>query len=161
MIRRLTTALLTTAALVASPVSAQPQLPEPPRPASAEMDARRAEVRTQHAEDLKTLLRLRPDQEAALAAFVAAMEPPPGPPERSGPPALARSTPDHLQRMARLDAERNARRDAIARFYAALSPEQQKAFDAVGRLAHGPRPGAGPFPGRPGGGPDRFGPHGG
>lgn len=163
MIRRLTPAALSLSMLIVSSAAAQPTSPGAGRPPALELEAQRAEMRVQHAEDLKVLLRLRPDQEPALDAFVAAMGPD-GPPKRGEPPR-ARSTPERLQQMARIDAEmdarRNARREALARFYAALTPDQQKAFDAVGRLADGPRPGPGPLPSRMGGGPGDGAPRGG
>jgi hypothetical protein len=96
----------------------------------------------QHLEDLKTVLRLRPDQEAALQAFVAAHHRPEGremrePPDGGGP----KTTPERLDEMAKRDSEMAAEharmREALGRFYAALSPDQQKTFDALQRLQHG------------------------
>lgn len=126
-------------ALLATAAVAQPG--PPPGPPLAEMTARHEAMRRQHAEDLKTVLRLRPDQEAALAAFTAAHEPRRF--ERRLPTAPgAMTTPQRLEKMARVEAEMDAhhkaRRDALAKFYAALSPDQQKAFDALHRLkGHG------------------------
>ena len=88
---------------------------------------------------LKAELKLSPEQEAAWSAFVARTAP-----EPRGPMAGARedwsklTTPQRLDKMQALRAERDAqmakRIDATKSFYAALTPEQQKVFDAQ---AHG------------------------
>jgi hypothetical protein len=93
-----------------------------------------------HAErqtQLKAELKLTPAQEPAWNAFVARTAP-----EPRGPMAGARedwsklTTPQRLDRMQALRAERDAamakRIDATRSFYAALTPEQQKVFDAQG-----------------------------
>jgi protein CpxP len=96
--------------------------------------------RAQMAKDMKTVLRLRPDQEGAWSAFEAAMAPPhrdrpPGPPE--GPKADL-TTPQRLDMMDKVMAGHEAHRakaEAATRaFYGALSPEQQQVFDALMRL---------------------------
>lgn len=149
MTRRLILGLIPAALALASFAHAQPAPPDARRePAAAEMTARHEALRKQHLEDLKTILRLRPDQEPALVAFLEAHRPPArelrGPPE---PKAL--TTPERLAEMSKREAEIAARRErmrqALTKFYAALSPEQQKVFDALHRL-HGP-------PGGPMGGP--------
>lgn len=139
IILALAPALLATAAL------AQPAAPHHPPGAPAEARAHHEAMRKQHREDLKTLLRLRPDQEAALDAFLAAGQPKRL--ERRLPAPGAMTTPQRLDEMARAEdemaAHRKTRRDALAKFYAALSPDQQRAFDALHRLkghgAHGGR----------------------
>lgn len=106
------------------------------------------------ARELRAILNLRPDQEAAFQAFLASMKPehPPGERGRPGMGEEAQlTTPQRLDRMAARMAEHQAefqrRAAAIKTFYAALSPEQQRAFDALhGMMGHGP------------GGPDRDGP---
>jgi Spy/CpxP family protein refolding chaperone len=105
--------------------------------------AQRAE---RHAQRLRDALQLRPDQEPALRALIAATQRPPGP--RHDPEAQARlPTPERLDRaMARM-AERA---QAVKRFYAQLTPAQQKAFDAMPRMGGGH-----------GGPPGMRGPHGG
>ena len=137
-------------------------------PPPEEMKARFEAMKKQHMEDLKTVLRLRPDQEAALAAFAASHEPQriemrlPGSTDdpKDGPKTL--TTPQRLEQMSKHeDAMRAAqakRRDALAKFYAALSPDQQKVFDALQRL-QGPRGHGGPGMGR--GGPGMMMMHGG
>ena len=137
-------------------------------PPPEEMKAHFEAMKKQHLEDLKTVLRLRPDQVAALAAFAASHEPQriemKAPGAKDGAPDAPKTltTPQRLDEMARReDAMRAAgarRRDALARFYAALSPDQQKVFDALQRL-QGPRGHGGPGMGR--GGPGMMMMHGG
>ena len=140
MNRRLILALPAATLALATAANAQPAGHPPMRHGepSAEMKARHEAMMKQHIEDLKTVLRLRPDQEPALAAFVAAHHPPEGRENRGPPESNARTTPERLNEMARRDAEMAAEharmRDALAKFYAALSPEQQKVFDALQRL---------------------------
>lgn len=150
MPRRLLLALapalaLSTAALAQTPGDAPGHPPRMHGAPSAEMKAMHEAMMKQHIEDLKTVLRLRPDQEAALQAFVAAHHPRMMEREDDdrpkGPEAL--TTPQRLDRMAKREAEMKARHDqmrqALATFYAALSPDQQKVFDALMRL-QGPGP---------------------
>lgn len=134
----------------AQPGGAQSSLAPPPALDKAFMEARRAQM----AQDIRLLLRLRPDQEAAWSAFEAALAPPPfdaRPPQPPGQGDL--TTPRRLDEMAARRKEMEARLDrmeaATRSFYAALSPEQQQAFDAIERL-RGPR--ILPLPG-PGGAP--------
>jgi periplasmic protein CpxP/Spy len=127
--------------LLSGAAVAQPGPPHGPHGApSAEMKAHHEAMRRQHMEDLKTVLRLRPDQEPALAAFMAAHEPKTF--ERRLPDPGSQTTPQRLDEMAKVEAEmagrHKAMRDALTKFYAALSPEQQKVFDALHRLKDGP-----------------------
>ena len=140
----LTAALGMALAASAGAVAAQPAGPLGPGEApTAEMKARHEANRKQHLDDLRAILRLRPDQEPALAAFAAAHEP-----KRFDfkLPERAATTPERLEAMGRHEAEMRAHHEdmgqATAKFYAALSPEQQKAFDALERLkgSPGPRP---------------------
>lgn len=107
----------------------------------AAMKARHDAMRQQQLEDLKVVLRLRPDQEPALAAFAAALEP--RRIERRLPAAedAPLTTPQRLEAMAKHEAEMRAQhermRQALADLYAALSPEQRLVFDAVQRLREG------------------------
>jgi protein CpxP len=105
-----------------------------------------------HAQHLRDALQLRADQEPALQAFLATMKPPEGARgkmrgERGEMAKL--TTPERLDRQAARMAERQAafarKADATKRFYGALSPTQQKAFDAM-------HPGKGGKMGRRGGG---------
>jgi hypothetical protein len=102
----------------------------------AEHRRERAEA---HAQALRAVLNIRPDQEAAFQAFQAAMKPA----ERQegmhwhqdGDAMQHLTTPERLDRMAARMAERQAefqrRAAAIKTFYAALNHEQQHAFDAM------------------------------
>ncbi|HZC15941.1 MAG TPA: Spy/CpxP family protein refolding chaperone [Caulobacteraceae bacterium] len=143
---------------VAYAAEAQDQAPTPGSPPSAEQRAAWMHDRQEaRAKALHAILNLRPDQEAAFQAFQAAMTPRPSQRhEHKDRGALdAMTTPQRLDRMADRMAKRQAefqrRADAIKIFYAALSPDQQRAFDAVplivgghrrgmghGRLDHGP-----------------------
>jgi Spy/CpxP family protein refolding chaperone len=144
---------------------AMAQQPPGRRPApSPEMQAMREAHEKQRMADLRTVLRLRPDQEPALSAFLqAGRRPKMG--DRRGPPpqGQAMTTPQRLDEMAKRDAERTAegqrRADALRTFYAALGPDQRQVFDALMRL-QGPRgmhSGRGGMRG-PGGGHGRGGP---
>lgn len=126
-------------------------------PGGPDMKAMHEAMMKQHMEDLKTVLRLRPDQEPALQAFLEAHRPPEmGMMEHGmghdGPPPAPKSTPERLADEAKRDqamaAQREKMRAALSKFYAALTPDQQKVFDALQRLGggHGPGgPGMGPM----------------
>jgi hypothetical protein len=100
---------------------------------------------------LKTKLKLAPTQEGAWQSFTTASQPPArqaGPrPDRAEFAKL--TTPQRLDRMQARQTERSAmfakRAEATRSFYAALTPEQQKTFDAEsmamghGGKHHGPR----------------------
>jgi protein CpxP len=130
---------------VAYAVQAQDQAPPAQGPAhSAEQRAAWMHDRQEaHAKALQAVLNLRPDQEAAFQAFQAAMTPPPGQHHEhmDHAAAAAMTTPQRLDRMAdrmaRREAEFRRRAEAIKSFYAALSPEQQRAFDAVPMMQGG------------------------
>lgn len=152
MTLRLTLALAI--ATAASAAAAQPAGP-PPRPGeppSAEIKARHEAMRKQHLDDLRIVLRLRLDQEPALAAFIASHEPKRLEMKLPEPGA---TTPQRLEAMSRQDAEMRAQheqmRQALTAFYAALSPEQQKVFDALERLKRPGGPGPMMLHGGPGG----------
>jgi hypothetical protein len=102
------------------------------------------EARAQH---LRDVLQLRPDQDGALKAYLAAIEPK----DRADwkhddedDPKAPLTTPQRLDReaehMARAAEVFKARAAATRSFYAALSPSQRKAFDALGPMlgGHGP-----------------------
>ncbi len=104
--------------------------------------------------DMKAKLKITPAQEGAWTAFTAAMQPPA---DRDARPASGQSaeldkltTPQRIdkmrelrnQRMTAMTALMDKRGEAAKAFYAALSPEQQKVFDAEhtmrgGRDGHG------------------------
>lgn len=146
----LTAVLLAGGAATAS-LAQQPSRPE----ASREMRQRlspeqRAERRAEH---LRAVLQLRPEQEPALRAFLAARQRSPADRElmRGQRREMAQmTTPERLDRMAERMRQRQARFEqhaaATKRFYAQLSPAQQKAFDAMaprGRMMGGHRGGRG------------------
>ena len=97
--------------------------------------------RTRQQEALKAKLKLTPAQEGAWANFTASMQPMHG--QRADHAAhmadLAKlSTPErmdrmrslHSQHMAEMNTQMDKRGEATKAFYATLSPEQQKVFDA-------------------------------
>ena len=98
-----------------------------------------------HAQHLRDVLQLRADQGGALKAYLEAVAPKDwtkARPKREAvdAPRPPRTTPERLDREAeRLDRAR-ARIDATRAFYAALSPSQKKAFDALGPMAGGHHP---------------------
>lgn len=132
---------------VAYAVQAQDQAPPAQGPAhSAEQRAAWMHDRQEaHAKALHAILNLRPDQEAAFQAFQAAMAPPAREHrdhmDRAAGQAM--TTPQRLdrmaERMARHETAFRLRADAIKSFYAALSPEQQRAFDAMPMMRGGDR----------------------
>lgn len=91
------------------------------------------------AKALHDILNITPDQEGAFQAFIAAMKPPEGHRPMDGDhergETTVLTTPERLDRMAARMAEHQAafqrRAEAIRHFYAALSPAQQRAFDAM------------------------------
>ena len=130
-----------------------------------------AQMAERHAQRLRDTLQLRPDQEPALRALIAALQPPPGGRERmrrEREDGARLSTPERLDRMQARMAEHQARfrqhAEALKRFYGQLSPPQQRAFDAMpmmgmhrgGGMGHGRRggPGRGPHGGPEGHGRD-------
>ena len=101
------------------------------------MDPARVQARMdKHAAELKALLKLTPAQEGAWTAFVAAHKPPADMmakwPDRAALEKL--TTPERLDRMKALRGKHIAameqREEATRVFYATLTPEQQKVFDA-------------------------------
>ena len=122
----------------------------------AKFEARMHEHMEMHAKHLHDVLQLRPDQDAALHTLLAALAPPmdhmdhmgdhhggPGGPDGHGPDGhdefAKLTTPERLDKMSAMMSEHIARRQAefqkhaaaIKAFYAVLSPEQQRAFDAL------------------------------
>ncbi len=109
--------------------------------------------------DMKAKLKITPAQEGAWTAFTAAMQPPadsgvrPGTEQRAELDKL--TTPQRIdkmreirsQRMAAMTALMDKRGEAAKAFYAALSPEQQKIFDAEHRMRGGRHGGDGHYGG--------------
>jgi protein CpxP len=97
--------------------------------------------------ELKAQLKLTPTQESAWTTYTSAMKPPAGMlgqrPDRAELDKL--STPERIDKMKTLRAQRMAdmtaaldkRDDATKAFYATLTPEQKKTFDASTTRRHG------------------------
>lgn len=113
---------------------------------------------------LKAQLKLTPAQEAAWKSFVDARKPaaPAANLQRPDPVEMAKlTTPERLDKMKALredhlktmTAAMAKHEEATRAFYAALTPEQQKVFDAVSLQGHrgamGPRHGKAPMPVKP------------
>jgi len=138
---------------------------EPPPGAHGPMDGSRMhdhmreQMQQMHARRMQALhdvLGIRPDQEGAWSAYQTALqslrphgpggEGPRGP---GGPPQQPPTTPERLDRMAGRMAEHQQcfrqMAEATKRFYAALGPDQKRAFDELplleghegGHMGHG------------------------
>lgn len=127
--------------LAGASLAQQPPLAGAPQ-AGGPREGRRMDpeaMAAKHAERLRAVLQLRPDQEPALKVFLSSRKPPAGAAER-GPGGreqfAAMTTPQRLDAQRARLVERTARFDqhaaATKTFYAQLSPSQQKAFDAMG-----------------------------
>ncbi len=97
-----------------------------------------AAMADKHAQHLRDALQLRPDQEGALRALIEATKPNEQMMEhmrRSEAEEASLTTPQKLDRMlAHMDEHRAMmvrHIEAVKRFWAQLSPGQQKAFDAM------------------------------
>jgi hypothetical protein len=94
------------------------------------------EHRAKRLAELKEKLKLNAGQEGAWSTFTAASQPPAGarPPRMDRAEFAKLTTPQRLERMQARQAERSAmfakRAEATKTFYAGLTPEQQKTFDA-------------------------------
>jgi protein CpxP len=98
----------------------------------------------QMAQSLRKRLTLRPDQEASLQDFVRNVAPPPGFQEkmyRQQQEARSMTTPQRMDLMvSNIDEMRQmmqARAQATKAFYAQLTPDQKRAFDAMGAQGDG------------------------
>jgi hypothetical protein len=124
-----------------------------------------------HLKALHDVLGIRPDQEAAFQAYAAALHPAHSPgaagwrePDAGGmaarPVTPPMTAPERVDAMLKRQDERSARMhealqhraDATRSFYAALSPAQQRAMDALPELAGRDRMGRGGWGGRGGDG---------
>ena len=104
--------------------------------------------------DMKAKLNITPAQEGAWTSFTTAMQPPANMGGRATPEQRAEfdklTTPERIdkmramrtQRMTDMSAAMDKRGAATKTFYAALTPEQQKVFDAEHKK-HGPHGGRG------------------
>jgi hypothetical protein len=88
---------------------------------------------------LRAVLQLKPAQEPALTAFLAAMKPPEHEHEHMmmdmDDKAAPKTTPERLalmeKRMAEHEASMHAHLDAVRKFYDQLDPAQKRAFDEL------------------------------
>ena len=99
-------------------------------------------IMAKHQADLKAKLKLTPAQEGAWTAYTAAMQRPAGmgmhPSDAQRAEMDKLTTPERVdkmramrsERMAQMAAEMDKRGNATKTFYAVLTPEQQKVFDA-------------------------------
>lgn len=104
-------------------------------PRMEKMREHRAEHHQKHLTELKSKLKLQTGQEAVWKTFADAMQPPTQLPARPDRAAMEKlSTPERIDQMQALHAHREAemkkRGDATKTFYASLSAEQKKTFDA-------------------------------
>lgn len=100
-----------------------------------------------HLAALKDKLKITSAQEGAWSTFAASMQPPAQRPARPDRAAFEKlTTPERIDRLQALRAERSAKMDqraaATKTFYAALTPDQKKVFDAeslrlLSRHGHG------------------------
>ena len=97
------------------------------------------------AQKLRDALQLHPDQEPALQAFIGSMKGHEDEMAEQGEGMKGLTTPQRLDRMAAMMAQHQQQfaqhADAVKRFYAALTPAQQKAFDTLhdgmmGKMGH-------------------------
>lgn len=105
-----------------------------------------------HQAELKAKLQITPAQEGDWSRYIAAMQPP-AHDARSTPEQRAEldklPTPERIdkmralrtQRMNEMNAIMDKRDEATKTFYASLSPEQKKTFDAERTKKHGPHQG--------------------
>lgn len=100
----------------------------------------RAEHHAQRLAALKGQLKLTATQEPAWTAFTAAMQPGERPARLDRQDMDKLTTPERIDRMramrAQHAAEADRRGEATKTFYAALTPEQQKTFDAQAHRGH-------------------------
>jgi hypothetical protein len=94
------------------------------------------------AEHLRNILQLRPNQEAALTAYLAASRPDHARMMRMDGEGPAKTTPERLARMeqhlVQHEAQMRAQLDATRRFYDQLDPAQKRAFDELPLMIGGP-----------------------
>ena len=118
----------------------------PPSPSESRMGkhdpAKMQAMMAKRQAELKAILKITPAQEGAWTAYTAAMQPPasmharPTPEQRAEMDKL--TTPQRIdkmrdmraQHMTEMNATMTRRGDATKALYAALTPEQQKVFDA-------------------------------
>lgn len=142
----------------AAPAAATAQAAPQHKHGQGNMEDRRAERMErmqQRIAKLKADLKLTPAQESAWNTYAAAMKPGERPARMDREAFAKLTTPQRIDKMREMREHRNAEMDRRAQatkaFYAQLTAEQQKTFDAETlRMHHGPRPHHGPHGGKPG-----------
>ncbi|MFN3523148.1 MAG: Spy/CpxP family protein refolding chaperone [Phenylobacterium sp.] len=125
------------AVVAAEPMGRGPGAPPPPGAGAEPPDMPAPPSAEERAAKLKAILQLSASQDAAVAEFVSATAPPdPEDLPLADRQALEQmTTPQRLDQMAKMQAEAGARiaraADATRAFYAALTPSQKAAFDAL------------------------------
>jgi len=104
--------------------------------------AKRAERMNRHFAALKQKLQITASQESAWTSFTTAMQPPADLQRPDRQALAAMTTPERIDQMHAMRDRRNAemdrRAEATKAFYAQLTPEQKKTFDAeTARMGHG------------------------
>jgi periplasmic protein CpxP/Spy len=140
--------VVATAALSVSTVAVAQPAPPQGQDRQAWVQQKIAERRAEVSRDLAILLEIKPGQQAALDAFLAATGPESRAPDAEAKPGPAETEPERLDRMSamaqRRAAQMQTRIEATRTFYAALDPRQRQLFDALMRLrraSHGMRHG--------------------
>ncbi len=130
--------LLTSLMAGASLAQQPPPAAAPGQPGDGRGEWRRPDpqaMAARRADHLRAALQLRPDQEPALNAFLAASQPAARPTPGDRGAMAGMTTPQRLDAQRARMTERLARFDqraaAAKKFYAQLSPAQQKAFDTL------------------------------
>jgi periplasmic protein CpxP/Spy len=108
----------------------------------AQFEQRMNRHHERHQTALKAALKLTSDQESAWTKFTESTRPDfKGMPHHNSAEWDALSTPQRLEKMQALRAERDKQMDrhieAVKQFYATLTPEQQKVFDQQHGAGHG------------------------
>lgn len=131
------TALL---AAMALPVLAQQPPATPPAASAKAPEGGHAQRHAKHLAELKAQLKLTAAQEPAWTTFTTAMQPGERPARLDRQDMDKLTTPERIDRMRALRAQHAAEADrrgeATKAFYAALTPEQQKTFDAQAHRGH-------------------------
>lgn len=134
-------------AAMALPVLAQQPPAAPPAASAKAPDARHerrhgdhAQRHAKHLAELKAQLKLTAAQEPAWTSFTTALQPGERPARLDRQDMDKLTTPERIDRMRALRAQHAAEADrrgeATKAFYAALTPEQQKTFDAQAHRGH-------------------------
>ena len=123
------------------PAAPQPGAQAPMHRMGGHDPAKMKERMAKHQAELKANLKLTPAQEGTWTTFTASMQPPANRPPRPSREEFEKlTTPQRIDRMQAMKADRDARMaqhaSATKTFYAALTPEQQKVFDANTMRGH-------------------------